>query len=665
MTGLKLGIVKPDHGVSGGFELLLGGLVDRMNDRGHTVSVVPVTATERPPKVFDYPIAPVLREWHDEYFRYLELLEATRRLDLSGFDVVCSTQPPTYAAPHSRVFSLTYHQYRVFYDLADEFVAAGFVSAQAHKVATEAVRRMDAAAIDGNRGFLAGSDTIAGRLERFWNIGSVPYRHPNVTRLPAPKSRDRSGSDVVGVSRQEWPKRTELFVAAMHLTAAQRGGDRPTGHLVGGGSRSAFVESLDHELFAAPDILDTLGTADESGRLWRNMGIFTKGWKPVVDQPSGRVRFHGSVSERDRNRLYAEAACIVAPALDEDYGLTVLEAWQQRRPIIVCSDGGGLTELVTHGVNGLVVDPTPFAIAQAIDRLCNDPDLGDRLAEGGADSLAEITWDKALDTFEQAAMIAAGGPDPTVAAPQPLPKSEPQHRNELMAYIDGGFNAVSGWMAPAPIDAIRRLSEAQTDGGHVAEIGIHHGQLFILLALLCGADERAVGFDLFENQDENIDGSGLGDREQLEKNLIDAGVPGDRVLLETRNSMRLQPADVQGLVGGRVRLFSVDGGHTAAITTNDLWVAERTLTKGGIVILDDAFNTMWPGVGEGMHNYLRHRSCNLIPFGIVDNKTFFTNDAHSADLYREVLKTPYEHHSLRQDELYGSAMICSQFAPGH
>ncbi len=502
---------------------------------------------------------------------------------------------------------------------------------------------------------------MANRLTEFWNISSLPYRHPNVTDLPAPRPRARAGSDILCVSRQEWPKRTELFVAAMHLTAAHRSGDRPTGHLVGDGSRSEFVKSLDTELAENPAVLESLQTVDDAGKLWRNMGIFTRGWSPVEGEASGRVRFHGPVSEDDRNRLYGESVCVVAPAFDEDYGLTVLEAWQQERPVIVCSDGGGLAELVSHEINGLVVDATPFAIAQAVDRLCNDPVLGDALVAGGRESLGRITWTKAVDAFEQMALTTAGAPDPTTARHPGMAKQVPAQPDELNRYVAGGFGEVSGWMAPAPVETLRDLAAAQDEGGHVAEIGIHHGQTFILLALLCGEGERAVGFDLFEMQSENVDSSGLGDRDQLEHNLHSAGVADDRVRVETKNSLRLQPGHIVDLAGGRIRLFSVDGGHTAVTTMNDLWVADRCLTRGGIVVLDDAFSSVWPAVGEGMHSYLRHRSCQLIPFGVVDNKTYFTNTTQAAERYRTLLRRPRDGYQLREDTLYGSPMVCSKY----
>ncbi len=666
MTGLKIGIVKPDYGVTGGFELHVNALLSGLAERGHSVKLVGVDATVRPPSVYGYPVTPVFREWHDEYFRYLELAERTQQLDLQAFDVVCATQPPTYLADHNRMFALTYHHYRVFYDLADEFVAAGFVDAHAHAQACAAIRLIDQDALPRIRSFLAGSNTVAQRLQRFWNVGSIDYRHPNVTDLPPASDRDPASSEILCVSRQEWPKRTELFVAALHLTAAQRSGNRPIGHLVGGGSREDFVTSLDAELAAKPNELQRI-QGDGAGEIWRNMGIFSKGWRPFDGPQSGRIQFHGRVSDDERNELYAASAVVVAPALDEDYGLTVLEAWHQQRPVIVCSDGGGLTELVQHGQNGLIAEPTPFAIAQAIDRLCNDPELAASLVAAGSDSLAEIRWSNALDTFEAVALTTAGhGSDNYADSRSSTLHQTPVRPAELTAYATGGFHAVEGWLSPASAHSIQHLSEAQMTGGGVAEIGVHHGQLFILLALLCGPDEVAVGFDLFERQDENVDGSGKGDRDHLNRNLIAAGVPEEAVVLVLQNSMNLQPADVLGLTRGPVRLFSVDGGHAAEITMNDLWIADRVLTDDGILILDDAFNTMWPGVGEGMHNYLRHPQCELIPFGIVANKTLFTKSEAAAARYRAVLaQHPYEDHLIREDQLLGSAVLCSKYAPGH
>ena len=41
---------------------------------------------------------------------------------------------------------------------------------------------------------------------------------------------------------------------------------------------------------------------------------------------------------------------------------------------------------------GLIVDPTPRAVADAVDRLCSDPDLAAELGRNGRVRAAELTW---------------------------------------------------------------------------------------------------------------------------------------------------------------------------------------------------------------------------------------------------------------------------------
>jgi glycosyltransferase involved in cell wall biosynthesis len=94
----------------------------------------------------------------------------------------------------------------------------------------------------------------------------------------------------------------------------------------------------------------------------------------------------------------ASAVCVVAPAYDEDYGLTAIEAMAAGTPVIVCRDGGGLVELVDDGVTGLVVEPTGAAIAAAIRTLVDDPELARRLGEQGREAARAHTLDAEVDS---------------------------------------------------------------------------------------------------------------------------------------------------------------------------------------------------------------------------------------------------------------------------
>jgi SAM-dependent methyltransferase len=210
------------------------------------------------------------------------------------------------------------------------------------------------------------------------------------------------------------------------------------------------------------------------------------------------------------------------------------------------------------------------------------------------------------------------------------------------AYLRGGYKTVEGWLFPGAIALLSRVEAIQGElglKGSVGEIGIHHGKLFILLYLFCRGGERAVAVDLFEQQEKNLDGSGLGDEERFRRNLAIHAGDEERLTLISGDSTELTPADLLA-AGGPFRLFSVDGGHTAQITESDLALVSRVLVPGGILVLDDYFNEEWPGVSEGTNRFFANRNANgspLIPFAIGGNKLLFTTDRAHADSYVEHL----------------------------
>lgn len=206
----------------------------------------------------------------------------------------------------------------------------------------------------------------------------------------------------------------------------------------------------------------------------------------------------------------------------------------------------------------------------------------------------------------------------------------------ILRYVRQGKFYVEGWLRSEAALTIAALSEHQGAlgiTGGVAEIGVHHGKLFILLYLLSREPEKAVAIDLFEDQHLNVDRSGHGDQERFRRNL--ARYADDaRLVLRQGNSMDLDGAELMRLAEGPLRLFSVDGGHTADITAHDLATADESLAEGGIIVLDDVFNEQWPGVAEGTHRYF-HQRPNLRPFAIGANKTYFCRPSHR-EIYRKV-----------------------------
>jgi len=93
---------------------------------------------------------------------------------------------------------------------------------------------------------------------------------------------------------------------------------------------------------------------------------------------ASRVYFAGW--QNDVRRFLREAHVFVLPTLGEGFGLAVLEAMGEARPVIA-SDTMSLPEIVRHGETGMLVPPAdPGALAAAI-RICLD--RPERLAEMG------------------------------------------------------------------------------------------------------------------------------------------------------------------------------------------------------------------------------------------------------------------------------------------
>jgi glycosyltransferase involved in cell wall biosynthesis len=109
---------------------------------------------------------------------------------------------------------------------------------------------------------------------------------------------------------------------------------------------------------------------------------------------SHRVEWLGQVTEAEKRALYAHATGVIFPPIDEDYGYVTLEAMLAAKPIITCTDSGAPLEFVQDDTTGLIVEPSPQAMARAMDRLWDDHGWAQALGEAGRkryDNL-NISW---------------------------------------------------------------------------------------------------------------------------------------------------------------------------------------------------------------------------------------------------------------------------------
>jgi len=334
---------------TGGAESHVAGLRAAFYEAGYNAEVVALPFKWYPP-------AEIMRgtlAW-----RLLDLTEANGK----PVDLVVGMKFPAYAVAHPRKVLWVMHQYRSAYNLW----GTQFDDLSTHPEGPrlrDFVRHCDARFIPEARKVFANSRTVAERLLRFNRIESEPLYHP-----PPRAARLRAGEQgdyIFYPSRLEPQKRQELLIEAMRYT------NSPVRAILAGstGERARYE-----------DLVEQHGVGD-------------------------KVELRGFVGEDELIELYANALGVCYLPFDEDYGYVTLEAMLSSKPVVVARDGGGATEFVEHGSDGLIAEPNPRAIAECLDQLFGERESARRMGERGREKLLamNISWRNVVEKIIAAA----------------------------------------------------------------------------------------------------------------------------------------------------------------------------------------------------------------------------------------------------------------------
>jgi glycosyltransferase involved in cell wall biosynthesis len=291
----------------------------------------------------------------------LTQLSAYRWIDLTNTaDRIICFRPPAHVIVHPHKVLWFTHHIRVFYDLWDS-PYRGFPVDEKHIHIRDILHQTDTAAITEARKVFTNSQIVANRLLHFNGICSEVLYPP----IFDPDRFNFAGlnDEVVYLCRVEHHKRQHLLVEAMRYT------------------RTAVK-------------LRICGTGSES--YCNDLSEQIKNYK--LDS---KVRFENAwISEEEKQVALSQCLAAAYLPLDEDsYGYPSLEASHAQKPVLTTTDSGGVLELVKHQVNGLIADPTPEALAEAMDRLYTDR-ISTKLM--GQNALArigdlKISWTHVLD----------------------------------------------------------------------------------------------------------------------------------------------------------------------------------------------------------------------------------------------------------------------------
>jgi colanic acid/amylovoran biosynthesis glycosyltransferase len=191
---------------------------------------------------------------------------------------------------------------------------------------------------------------------------------------------DFTRSQLMGMlPESEWPKLRVVHCGVDPATYAPVDGHRPgsgtrvlcVGRLVPGKGQAVLLEAIGQLRAGGRDVRCTLvGEGPSRGAL--EAAIRKNGMDDVVT-------LTGAVGQDEIRAAYGDADVFCLPSFAEGLPVVAMEAMSMEIPVVTTLIAG-VPELITDGVNGLLVRPgRADELAAALQRLVDDPDLRRRL----------------------------------------------------------------------------------------------------------------------------------------------------------------------------------------------------------------------------------------------------------------------------------------------
>lgn len=196
----------------------------------------------------------------------------------------------------------------------------------------------------------------------------------------------------------------------------------------------------------------------------------------------------------------------------------------------------------------------------------------------------------------------------------PLPSSG---HPAVEAYLADGYESVAGMSSRFAAAVCARLLRLQTDegvAGPIAEIGAFEGRFFIALAHALEPGEIALGIDIFEWPDPQV-------QQRFEANCLKHGIAPERRVTIKGDAGKMAPAELLHHAGGRtLRFIHIDGEHSRSALAKDLDLATACLAEGGLIVLDDMLHPGYPTLMVAVQAYLEAHP-EIVPLCVIDRES--------------------------------------------
>lgn len=103
------------------------------------------------------------------------------------------------------------------------------------------------------------------------------------------------------------------------------------------------------------------------------VGTIYPEYKNIVKNAPDNVNFLGNVNEKELIDLCSKCEGFITTAIDEDFGITPIEAMASGKSVVATKEGGYL-ETVVDGYTGILVSPDVDEISEAIKYISKNPE---------------------------------------------------------------------------------------------------------------------------------------------------------------------------------------------------------------------------------------------------------------------------------------------------
>jgi hypothetical protein len=216
-------------------------------------------------------------------------------------------------------------------------------------------------------------------------------------------------------------------------------------------------------------------------------------------------------------------------------------------------------------------------------------------------------------------------------------------RRRIDRYLRVNFYRTEGFISRLDAVIYRDIIAGQVQNGvkgSLAEIGVHYGRSFFLLASGRFGSEKCLAVDLFEDDSLHTNRQGIGRGGGFRNNCHKYRFDFSEDEIVKRSSLDLSAEEILRRVGP-VRFFSIDGGHMYEHVTNDLRLAQDVLTEDGVICLDDIFSPLWPEVAIATFDLIRADDSRFVPILATRDKLYLC-DSKYAPLYRGIINDDKE-----------------------